>query len=146
MVHLILVVLLMVVVMLIVLITQMMLVITNIMSILDHIHILAPCVDHLILRGGCSWPMAGANILTCFQGHPTISATGPSSSGTPPVRVLLQNSICNTLLSTVLCLRHSTTLRSCYCYLNRPCLITTSSRPQYSLNYLEIIWKYSENY
>ena len=49
--------------------------------------------------------------------------------------------LCNTLSSIVLCLSHSTTLRSCYCYLNGPCLITISSRPQYSLNYLEIIWK-----
>ena len=45
------VVLLVVVVMMIMLIMQMMLIITN---IIDHICTLAPCVDHLIFRGGYS--------------------------------------------------------------------------------------------
>ena len=31
----------------------------------------------------------------------------------------------NTLLSTIPCLSHSTPLRSCYCYMNGPCLIAT---------------------
>ena len=53
------VVLLMVVIMPIILIMRVMLVITNITSIIDHICTLAPCVDHLILRGGYSWSHSG---------------------------------------------------------------------------------------
>ena len=48
---------------------------------------------------------------------------------------------CNTLPITILCLSHRTTLRSCYCYLRRPCLTAISSHLQTFLNYLEIIWK-----
>ena len=48
---------------------------------------------------------------------------------------------CNVLPRMVLCLSHSTTLGSCYYYLDRPCLTTTSDRLQYFLNYLEIISK-----
>ena len=48
---------------------------------------------------------------------------------------------CNVLPCKVLCLSHSTTLGSCYCYLDGPCLTLTYGRRQYSLNYLEITWK-----
>ena len=38
---------------------------------------------------------------------------------------------CNTLPSPVPCLSHSTTLRSCYYYINRPCLTATFDRLQH---------------
>ena len=44
---------------------------------------------------------------------------------------------CNVLPCTVQCLSHSTTLGSCYCYLDEPCLTATFGRLQYFLNYLE---------
>ena len=100
MVHLIPVVLLMEVVILIVLIIWMMLVITNITGIFDHIHTLAPCVEHLILCGGLFLsPTVGANVLTCFRWHLTMSVVDLSSLCAPLVGdlqgplMLSQNSI-----------------------------------------------------
>ena len=46
---------------------------------------------------------------------------------------------CNTLPSIVPCLSHNTTVRSCYCYLSRPCLTVIFGRLRTFLNYLEII-------
>ena len=79
-------------------------------------------------------------LMTCFRHSPSSASTSPSSfpcfsvsASTPslPSYVLIQQSLCNILPSIVLCLSHSTTLRSCYRCFNGPCLTALFGRLQY---------------